>query len=527
MDIPSIIFGLAAGIVAGFLAGFWAHGYLTARKGPAAQRASQARKGEADREARGIIREAEIQARAEVLRAREAFEASVKEQRKELNDTLSNLNKREQALSQREDNMDRKADVLDRREDAIERKAAAAEAATTAVRDREKAADARMQEAETRLERLSGMTREQARKDLFDRAQRDIEGEMGVYLRRQKERAEQEAERTARQVVLGAMQRYAGSHAAETMTRAVPVSGDDAKGRIIGREGRNIRALEAATGCSILIDDTPETVVISSADPIRREIAATALEQLIASGRIQPQRIEEVVEGVRQNWDARLAELGGEAADRAGVAVSHPDELRALGRLKFRTSFSQNVLQHSVEVARYAGMMADELGMDAALARRVGLFHDVGKALDETAEGPHAIAGAEFLRKCGEPADVADGVAGHHGEAPETTQYAALASVADALSSARPGARSESGGLYLGRIEKLERIASSFPGVTRAFAVQAGRDLRVLVDPEKASDEDATLLASRICARIEQELQFPGQIRVTVIRERRCVEYAR
>ena len=267
--------------------------------------------------------------------------------------------------------------------------------------------------------------------------------------------------------------------------------------------------------------------MISSADPIRREVAAAALEQLIASGRIQPQRIEEVVESVRQNWDARLAEIGGEAAERAGVPVSNPDELRALGRLKFRTSFSQNVLQHSVEVARYAGMMADELGMDAALARRVGLFHDVGKALDETAEGPHAIAGGDFLRKCGEAADVADGVAGHHGEAPETTQYAVLASVADALSSARPGARSENAGLYLGRIEKLERIAASFPGVTRAFAVQAGRDLRVLVDPEKASDDDATLLASKICARIEQELQFPGQIRVTVIRERRCVEYAR
>ena len=371
------------------------------------------------------------------------------------------------------------------------------------------------------------MTREQARKDLAERAQRDIQGDLAVYLRRERERAEGEARRTAQKIVLESMQRYAGSHAAETMTRSVSVPGEDVKGRIIGREGRNIRALEAATGCSILVDDTPDAVIVSAADPLRREIAATALERLLASGRIQPQRIEEVVESVRQNWDARLLEIGSEAAAEADVALSSEDETRALGRLRFRTSFSQNVLRHSVEVARYAGMMAAELGLDPAVARRVGLLHDVGKALDETASGPHALAGADFLRKCGEPKEVADGVAGHHGETEEVTLYATLASVADALSSARPGARSESSQLYLERMDKLEKIAASFPGVARAFAVQAGRDLRVIVDPDAASDEDAMLLASRIAAKIEQEMQFPGQVRVTVVREKRCVEFAR
>ena len=525
--LTTVAISLVAGILLGFAAGFLSHRYLAARGAAARSAGAQSRRGEAEREAKGIVREAEIQARAEVLKAREAFEASVKEQRRELNETASGLNKREQSLVQREENLDRKADVLDRREESIEKKAAAAEKAADEARAARKEADAARADADRRLERLAGMTRDQARKDLAERAQRDIQGDLAVYLRRERERAEGEARRTAQKIVLESMQRYAGSHAAETMTRSVSVPGEDVKGRIIGREGRNIRALEAATGCSILVDDTPDAVIVSAADPLRREIAATALERLLASGRIQPQRIEEVVENVRQNWDARLLEIGSEAAAEADVALSSEEETRALGRLKFRTSFSQNVLRHSVEVARYAGMMAAELGLDPAVARRVGLLHDVGKALDETASGPHALAGADFLRKCGEPKEVADGVAGHHGETDEVTLYATLASVADALSSARPGARSESSQLYLERMDRLEKIAASFPGVSRAFAVQAGRDLRVIVDPDATSDEDAMLLASRIAAKIEQEMQFPGQVRVTVVREKRCVEFAR
>ena len=522
-----IVLAAIIGLAAGIALGWWARAWALSRRAPAALRTAQAKLGDADRTAKAMVRDAEIQARSEVLKAREAFEASVKEQRRELNETLAGLNKREASLSQREQNMDRKADVLDRKEEAVDRKAAEAEKTAAEGRRMAKEADAALAEAEARLEKLSGMTREQARKDLFDRAQRDIEGDVGTFLRRARERAEEDAERTAQKIVLGAMQRYAGNHVADTAIKVVSVQGEDAKGRIIGREGRNIRALEAATGCSFVIDDIPDGVIVSAADPLRREIAAAALEKLVASGRIQPQRIEEEVENVRREWDSHLAKIGGSAADEAGVALSDPETLRVLGRLRFRTSFSQNVLRHSVEVARYAGMMASELGLDPALARRVGLLHDIGKALDETHEGPHAAVGAAFLRGRGERQEVVDGVAGHHGEAGDPTVYAAVASVADAMSSARPGARSENGDVYIGRMEKLERAASSFPGVERAFAYQAGRDLRVFVDPDKASDADALVLARDICAKIEKEVQFAGQIRVTVVREKRCVEYAR
>ena len=521
-----IVVSFLVGAALGAALGWWARAWTAGRGSPAALRSAQAKIGDADRTAKSIVREAEIQARSEVLKAREAFEASVKEQRRELNETLAGLNKREASLAQREQNMDRKADVLDRKEEAVDRKAAAAEQTLAEGRRMAIEAENARAEAASRLEKLSGMTREQARKDLMERAKRDIDGDVGTYLRRSRERAEEEADRTACKIVLGAMQRYAGNHVGDTAIKVVSVHGEDAKGRIIGREGRNIRALEAATGCSFVIDDIADGVVVSAADPVRREIAAAVLERLMASGRIQPQRIEDEVESVRRDWDSHLAEIGGSAADEAGVAISDAETLRTLGRLRFRTSFSQNVLRHSVEVARYAGMMASELGLDPAVARRAGLLHDIGKALDETHEGPHAAVGAAFLRARGERQEVVDAVAGHHGEAGDPTVYAAVASVADAMSSARPGARADNGDMYLGRMEKLEQLATSFPGVDRAFAYQAGRDLRVFVDPDKASDTDALVLARDICAKIEKEIQFPGQIRVTVVREKRCVEYA-
>ncbi len=527
MDAATAVIPPVLGLIGGFALGFRARAWMESKAAPAAKRAAAAKRGDADREAKSIIREAQIQARAEVLRARETFEASVKEQRRELNETLSSLNKREHALSQREDNMDRKADVLDRKADAIDKKAAAAEEAAAAARESAAKAAETQATAEAKLEKLAGMTRDEARRGLLAEAERDIDGQIGTIMRRRRELAEKDADRTARRIVLLSMQRYAGSQAPDAMVRAVTLPGDDAKGRVIGREGRNIRALEAATGCSILVDDTPGTVIVSSADPIRREIAAVALERLVVGGRIHPQLVEDTVQAVSREMDALFSERGSSAADEANVPVSDPETVRALGRLAFRTSYSQNVLRHSVETARFAGMIAAELGMDEALARRVGLFHDIGKGLDETHEGPHAAAGADFLRARGESKDVVDGVAGHHGEVPEQTELALVASVADALSSARPGARMESGDLYVKRIEALEKTALSFPGVSRAFAVQAGRDLRVIVDPDAASDRDATLLASQIARKIEQEVQFPGQIRVTVVREKRCVEFAR
>ena len=335
-----------------------------------------------------------------------------------------------------------------------------------------------------------------------------------------------DAEREARAIVLGAMQRYAGSHASETMARTVNVSGEDVKGRIIGREGRNIRALEAATGVSIIIDDTPETVVISSFDPYRREVAALALEELVASGRIQPARIEEVVAAVEADMENKLVEIGAQACADVNISIADNRLLNKLGRLKFRSSFSQNVLQHSREVAALCGMIAGEMGLDTATARKVGLLHDIGKALDQDYQGPHAKLGADFLRTCGEAPEIVEGVGGHHGEVENVTLYAVLASAADAISSSRPGARSETTHLFVNRIEKLEQLATSFRGVSKAYAIQAGRDLRIIVDPATISDNDAMLLARDISTRIENELQYPGQVRVMVIRETRCIEYA-
>ena len=322
------------------------------------------------------------------------------------------------------------------------------------------------------------------------------------------------------------MERYAGSHVAEYMTRSVPVPNEEIKGRIIGREGRNIRAFEQVTGCSILVDDTPGMVVVSAADPLRRELGSLTLERLIASGRIQPQRIEELYELERQRFAQHLTDIGQQAATEADVNIASDEVLQTLGRLAYRLSYSQNVLRHSQEVAAYAGLLASELGLDPETARKVGLLHDIGKALDQTAQGPHALIGAEFLRKQGESEDVVEGVAGHHGEAQTHTVWAVLASVADTLSSVRPGARFESIDRYVNRIGKLESLAMEFPGVTRAFAYQAGRDLRILVDAEKTSDAEALLLARSVAAKISQDGAMPGQVRVTVIRETRCVEYA-
>jgi ribonuclease Y len=311
------------------------------------------------------------------------------------------------------------------------------------------------------------------------------------------------------------------------MTCSVVLPNDDIKGRIIGREGRNIRTLEALTGTTMLVDDTPEAVVISGFDPIRREIARQTLEQLVADGRIHPARIEEIIKNVTDNLNKAIAAAGESAAYEAQVQGVSADVLACIGRLKFRTSFSQNVLQHSIEVAHLMGMMASEMGLDPALARRIGFFHDIGKAMDHDVEGPHAQIGAEFLKQHGENETVVNAVAAHHGEVPSTTVYGVLCSAADAISSSRPGARNESLGLYVQRLEKLESIANSFKGVKKTYAVQAGREVRVIVEPSEVSDNDAIVLAREICKQISSTMQFPGQIRVVVVREMRCVEYAK
>ena len=474
---------------------------------------------EAEREADSIRREGTIQAKAEALKAREDFDKSVKKRREDL-EAL------EQRIGERETNLERKVAMIDKKDRVLDEKLSDVEKRAEAV-VKEKEDVARMAEQEReKLQRLAGMTREEARTTLLARMEEEMHGEIGGLIRRLQEEAKERAEGEARKIVALAIQRFAASHSSEMMTSTVALPGDDMKGRIIGRDGRNIRALEAVTGVNVLIDDTPEAVVITGFDPIRREIAKLALEQLVSDGRIHPARIEEVVEKVRENLNETIRQAGEEAAYTAGVQGVAPELLRMLGRLKYRTSYTQNVLQHSIEVSHLLGVMASEMGLDPALAKRIGLFHDIGKALDHEVEGGHAVIGADLLKRHGESPTVVNAVAAHHEEVTAESLYGVLASAADAISSSRLGARSETSDIYVKRLEKLEQIANSFEGVQKSYAIQAGREVRVIVEPEKIDDNEAMILARNVSQKVERDLQYPGQIRVLVIRETRCVEYA-
>jgi ribonuclease Y len=488
---------------------------LTRRERDALQSVKDAR-----REAESLLKEARLQGKTEVLKAREEFEASTKARREELN-AIDNR------IAQREGNLDRKVAMIEKKERTLEQRESEVEKhAQELIRERELLARA-MQEEKDKLQRIAVMTQEEARRTLMARVEGDVHAEVGGLIRRLQEQARDTAEREAQKIVSLAIQRYAASHASEMMTSTVALPSDDMKGRIIGRDGRNIRAIEAATGINLLIDDTPEAVVISGFDPVRREVARLSLERLILDGRIHPARIEEIVTKTREEMDERIREAGEEAAYLVGVLGMDPELLRTLGRLRFRSSYSQNVLMHSIEVAQLMGVMASELDLDVALAKRAGLLHDIGKALDHDIEGSHARIGADLLRRLGENAVVINAVAAHHEEVPAESLYAILAAAGDAISAGRPGARSETTDIYIKRLERLEDIANGFPGVERSYAIQAGREVRVVVIPEKVSDNDAMITARNICRKIESDLQYPGQIRVTVVRETRCVDYAK
>ena len=475
---------------------------------------------QAKREADAVLKEAEIQAKAEVLKMREDFEKTTEGRRKE----LAAVNER---VAERETNLDRKVSMIDKKEHALEEKTREVEQRAESVEKNRAEVDHLIAEERERLQRVAGMTEEEGKRALLLRVEKEVHGEMGGLIRRLQENAKETAERESQKIVALAIQRFASSHAGEMMTSTVALPSDDMKGRIIGREGRNIRSLEAATGVSILIDDTPEAVVISGFDPVRREIARQALERLISDGRIHPARIEEVVAKTQENMDETIRAAGEEAAYLAAVQGVEPELLRMLGRLKFRTSYTQNVLQHSIEVSHLMGVMAAELRLDSPLAKRIGLFHDIGKALDHEVEGGHAVIGADLLKKRGEPQAIVNAVAAHHEEVEAESLYGVLAVAADTISSSRVGARSETSGIYVKRLEKLEEIANGFGGVEKSYAIQAGREVRILVDPERIDDGQAMVLARDISKKVEADLQYPGQIRVTVIREKRCVEYAR
>ena len=475
---------------------------------------------DAEREADTIRKEAKISAKAEVLQAREDFEKSTDTRRKELVQL-------EERIGGREANLDRKVAMLDRKEQVLEEKIAAQSQKESDLETRLAALQKKDEHLELMLRRVTGMSREEALQLQLTQLESELKVESGILIRRMQEQTRETAEREAKKVISLAIQRYSASHSSEIVTTTVALPSDEMKGRIIGRDGRNIRSLEAATGVSILIDDTPEAVVISGFDPVRREVARQALEQLITDGRIHPTRIEELVEKANDEVWENIRKAGEDALFEVGIGNVEGEVAKTLGRLMFRTSYSQNVLRHSMEVAQLMGLLAGELGLDVQVAKRVGMFHDIGKALDHEVEGGHAVIGAELLRRCGESAEVVNAVAAHHEDVEAQSVYAALCCAADAMSSSRVGARSETTDLYIKRLEKLEAIANSFPGVEKCFAIQAGREVRVMVEPDQVTDETAMVLARDIARQIESDLKYPGQIRVTVIRERRCIEYAR
>jgi ribonuclease Y len=504
------------GIALGYVARTWRG---RSEVSGAERRARQAL-ADAEREAKSVRKEAEIAIKAEKLKAREDFESATDSRRKEL--LLV-----EDRLSQREANVDRKAALMEKKEAGLEQRQQELAGLEQGLKQLHTEQTRLVAEERERLQRLAGMSAEQAKDALMARIEREARAEIGAMLRRMQEDARENAKREAAKIVTVAIQRYAGTQASDTMTSPVALPSDEMKGRVIGREGRNIRSLEACTGVTVLIDDTPEAVVISSFDPVRREVARQALELLVADGRIHPGRIEEVVAEVQANMEDTIRRAGEEAIFKVGIQSVDPELARTLGRLKYRTSYSQNVLNHSIEVAHLIGLMAAELGLDVEIAKRVGLFHDIGKALDHEVEGGHAIIGGDFLKRCGESADVVNGVAAHHHDVESINCYAALAAAADAISGSRPGARTETTEIYIKRLERLEGIANSYEGVKKSYAIQAGREVRVFVEPARVDDNEASLIARNISKQIHDELQYPGQIRVVVIRETRCVEYAR
>ncbi|HEY7554272.1 MAG TPA: ribonuclease Y [Candidatus Binatia bacterium] len=475
---------------------------------------------EAKKDAAGIKKEAEIQAKDGVLRERAEFEREVRETRRELQN-------QEKRLIGKEEMIDKRADSIDKREAELGKREGGLKSREKALEEQAVACARQIDQARRQLEQVAGMTREEAKKNLIDEMTEEAKHDSAKRIRVIEEEAKEEAVRKAQKIVALAIERLAGDFVAERSVTVFPLPNDELKGKIIGREGRNIRALEAATGIDLIVDDTPETVVISGHNPIRREIARLSLEKLVADGRIHPGRIEEVVRKSEQELDEAIREAGQKAIFDVGIHGVHPEIVKLLGRLKYRYSYAQNVLLHSIEAAFICGAMAVELGLNEKQARRAALLHDIGKAVDHEVEGSHAIIGAELARKYGESPKIVNAIAAHHEDVKAETILAPLVDAADALSGARPGARREMMESYVRRLEDLERITNSFKGVEKSYAVQAGREIRVMVQHDIVSDDEAARMAREMARKIENEMTYPGQIKVTVIREMRSVDYAK
>lgn len=474
---------------------------------------------EARRDADSLRRDAEIGAKDLLVQARSEAEREAREQRRELSAVEARIAQKEQSIDRRLESLSQRDADMDKREEGMRRREQQVEA-------RKNEADALADGLRSKLEEVAGLTRDEAREQLLTQMTEEVRGEAAKYVRQIENEAREEADRRAKKIVSIAIERLSGEFVAERTVKVVALPSDDMKGRIIGREGRNIRAIEAATGVDLIIDDTPEAVVISCHNPIRRELAKLALDRLISDGRIHPGRIEEVVRKAEQELEESIREAGQKAVIELGLHGIHQELVRLVGMLKYRYSYAQNVLGHSIETAFIAGALAAELGLNVKQARRAGLLHDIGKALTHEVEGSHAIVGGEIARKYGESAKIVNAIAAHHEEVKAETILAPLVDAADALSGARPGARREVLESYAKRLEELERISNSFHGVERSFAVQAGRELRIIVDPGSVPDDQTSLLARDIAKRIEQEMAYPGQIKVTVIRETRASEIA-
>jgi ribonucrease Y len=475
---------------------------------------------EAKRDAGAIKKEAEIQVKDSLIKEKMDFEKEVRETRREIQAFEKRLVSKEEALDKRVDSVEKRDSDLGRREAAIKSR-------EKSIEDKSVECDRQVDEARKQLEQVAGMTREEAKRNLIDQMVEEAKHDSAKRIRVVEEGAKEEAVRKSQKIIALAIERLAGDFVAERSVTVVALPNDELKGKIIGREGRNIRALEAATGIDLIVDDTPETVVISGHNPIRREVARLSLEKLISDGRIHPGRIEEVVRKSEQELEEAIREAGQKAIFDVGVHGVHPEIIKLLGRLKYRYSYAQNVLLHSIEAAFICGMMASELGLNEKQARRAALLHDIGKAVDHEVEGSHAIIGAELARKYGESPKIVNAIAAHHEDVKAETILAPLVDAADALSGARPGARREMMESYVRRLEELERITNSFKGVEKSYAVQAGREIRIMVQHEIVSDDEASRMAREIARKIETEMTYPGQIKVTVIREMRSVDYAK
>ena len=509
IDIISILLGIAVGIIAGY---FVRKNIYESKIGQANSEADRIIK-QAEDDSKRIHKEKLLEAQEEIHKLRTESERENKERR-------SDLQKFERRVIQKEEILDKKLQNLEQKETSLGDK-------LKNVAKKEEEIEAIKTQQLEKLESISGITSDKAKEIILTNAERDVRREMSIMIKEIESQAKEEAEKKSREIIGYAIQKCAADHVAETTVTVVNLPNDEMKGRIIGREGRNIRTLETLTGIDLIIDDTPEAVILSGFDPIRREVARIALEKLIADGRIHPARIEEMVDKARKEVENIIKEYGEQAAFETGVHGLHPELVKLLGRLNYRTSYGQNVLKHSIEVAHIAGIMAAEIGADIRLAKRAGLLHDIGKAVDHEMEGTHVEIGMDLLKRYKESKEVIHAMSTHHGDYEPQTIEAVLVTAADAISAARPGARRETLEAYIRRLEKLEEIANSYEGVDKSFAIQAGREIRIMVKPENVSDEDIHLLARDMTKRIEDELEYPGQIKVSILRETRAIEYAK